>query len=123
VRTLTAPRHRNQDQNSTAAIHVELVGDDCAIAVALGVKAVGYAPVLELCRALVAAGVDPRRPLEAWRGHVLCLRVADIGKAARWKINSKGTGLERLSGVRTTPPVEKSRSAYVRHRGHRGGAV
>jgi hypothetical protein len=43
----------------------------------------GRAPVLELCRKLVRAGYDPGRPLEVYRGDVLCLRVRSIGEGAK----------------------------------------
>jgi hypothetical protein len=48
---------------------------------ALGITARGYAPVLDLCRALVKAGHDPRRPLHAYRRDVLALKVRSIGGA------------------------------------------
>ena len=40
----------------------------------------GYAPVLDLCRELLAAGFNPASPLEAWRRETLCLRVRSIGE-------------------------------------------
>jgi hypothetical protein len=50
---------------------------------ALGLTGHGYAPVLTLCRALVAAGHDPRRPLHAYREDVLTLKVRSIGEGAK----------------------------------------
>jgi hypothetical protein len=37
----------------------------------------GHAPVLGLCRALLAAGYDPRRPLHAYRGDTVALENRD----------------------------------------------
>ena len=42
----------------------------------------GVAPVLKMCRALVAAGYDPKRPLHAFRGDTLALRVRSLGEGA-----------------------------------------
>jgi len=61
------------------------------------------APVLELCRALVAAGHDPASRLDAYRGDVLCLQVRSIGEAARLEINGHGTGFKRAGGGGYSP--------------------
>jgi hypothetical protein len=61
-------------------IRSELRGSN--VASALGFSASGAAPVLALCRELVAAGHHPATPLEGWRGEVLALRVAPIGEGA-----------------------------------------
>jgi hypothetical protein len=74
------------------AIRAELTGNQCS---ALGVTARAAAPVLALCRKLVAAGHDPALPLEAYRGDVLSLRVRSIGEAAGLEINGDGTGFRR----------------------------
>jgi hypothetical protein len=61
-------------------IRAELTGSDrCE---AEGHAAVGNAPVLGLCRKLVAAGFDPTLPLEAYRGDTLALTVSSIGWGA-----------------------------------------
>ena len=67
------------------AIHVELVGStQCA---AEGITANSSSPVLELCGLLLAAGDDPDRPLEAWRGDTLCLRIRSIAgvRGCAWR--------------------------------------
>lgn len=89
--------------DSSKAIHAELTGDDGCTA--LGVVARSPSPVLLLCRLLVAAGHDPARPLEAWRGPVLCLLVRSIGEAARLKINGPGTGFCVPGNASTAPPI------------------
>jgi hypothetical protein len=62
-----------QKRFAQAPIRAELFGSNgCE---AGGLIARGYAPVLELCRELVAAGYDSASPLEAWRGNTLCLRI------------------------------------------------
>jgi hypothetical protein len=85
-------------------IRAELAGSNTCSA--RGITVVAYAPVLEMCRRLVAAGHhNPASRLYAYRGDVLCLAVRSIGEAARLEINSKGTGLVRRRAVRTAPPV------------------
>ena len=77
-------------------IRAELFGSDaCA---ALGVAVCATAPVLALCRRLVAAGYDPALPLEAWRGPALCLRVRSIGEASQLRVATHGLGFEHLHG-------------------------
>lgn len=71
------------------------------------------APVLELCRALVAAGHDPASRLDAYRGDVLCLQVRSIGEAARLEINGHGTGFKRAGGGGTAPPMRQTRRTLV----------
>ena len=86
-------------------ITAKLTGSDRCEAEGISVK--DSAPVLALCRLLVAAGVDPATPLEAFRGDVLAVRVRSIGEAAALETNSKGTGFRRGSAVRTAPPVRQ----------------
>ena len=71
-------------------IHATLIGSNCCEA--LGITARGYAPVLELCRALVKAGHDSRRPLHAYRGDVLALEVRSIGEGARLAVREDRAG-------------------------------
>jgi hypothetical protein len=86
-------------------IRAELVGSDTATA--LGVTTRCSAPVLQLCRLLIEAGADPARPIEVFRGDVLCLRVRTVGKGARLELDGdrfrcrSGAGtasLARLNG-------------------------
>ena len=85
------------------AIRAELSGSDRCTALGIVVRA--FAPILELCRRLIAAGHDPATPLEAYRGESLCLKVRSIGEAAGLEINARGTGLIPFRAVRTVPPV------------------
>jgi hypothetical protein len=45
-----------------------------------------------MCRALVAAGYDPSRPLHVYRGAALALKVRSIGEGARLRVSAHGTG-------------------------------
>jgi hypothetical protein len=79
-----------------------------------GIVTCGYAPVLKLCRKLVAAGFDPTSPLEAWRGETLCLRVRSIGEGARLAVRDDRHGTPRLryrlegpQGYAAASPVEQ----------------
>jgi hypothetical protein len=50
------------------------------------------APVLAMCRALIDADYDPERPIEAYRGDVLSLRVSSIGYGAKFTIEESRSG-------------------------------
>ena len=95
-------------------IRADLIGSDqCRAA---GITAHGASSVLALCRELVAANVDPNRPLHAYRGDVLCLVIRSIGEAAHLDVNSKGTGFTKSRvPVRTAPPVRRNALAHALH--------
>jgi hypothetical protein len=57
-----------------------------------GLIGVGDSPVLDLCRKLVAAGQDPDRPLHAYRGDTLCLRIRSLGEAATLEVSPRCNG-------------------------------
>jgi hypothetical protein len=76
---------------TTNGIRAELIGSDTCTALGIAVRA--GAPVLAMCRRLVAAGHDPATPLVAARGATPCLLVRAIGEAARFEISSSGNGL------------------------------
>ena len=80
------------------AIKAELSGSSTASA--YGIVARTGSPVLELCRRLVAAGIDPKTPLEAYRGKMLCLKVRSIGEAARLVVSASGNGTPVFSRPR-----------------------
>ena len=103
-------RHRiEKNLNSGNVIRAELSGSETAAA--LGISITVYTPLLDLCRALVAAGHDPATPLHAYRGDVLCLRVRSIGEAAKLRASSRGVGFEPLP-----PPTVSGGSAIERTR-------
>jgi hypothetical protein len=83
------------------AFRAELVGSNrCTTA---GFTASGQAPVLALCRELIAAGLDPDRPLEIHRGNMLALRVRSIGEAARFAVEDNKTGRPTFRHWRDRP--------------------
>jgi hypothetical protein len=65
------------------------------------------APALELCRKLIASGVDPQTPLHVYRGSVLALVIRTIGEGAELvvTINHQGTPVFRKPGRVIAPPV------------------
>jgi hypothetical protein len=92
--TETDPEVRLSKHSAQIPIHATLVGSNrCE---ALGATARGSTPVLALCRALVTAGHDPRRPLHAYRGDVLALLVRSIGEGACLRVATHGVGFERI---------------------------
>jgi hypothetical protein len=66
----------------TSALRCQLVGSDRCVCGDLSVR--HNAPVLAMCRKLIAAGYDPDCPLEAYRSETLCLRISSIGHGAQY---------------------------------------
>jgi hypothetical protein len=97
--------------HNTQVIRAELVGSETCKAA--GISAHGSAPVLALCRRLVAAGHDPETPLEPWRGDVLALRVRSIGEAARLRVATHSVGFERDPECTGSPYVRKNDPASI----------
>src|SRR5437763_14951630 len=63
-----------------APIRATLIGSDrCEVD---NIVARGHAPVLGLCRNLLAAGYDPHRPLHAYRGDTAALKIRSIRERA-----------------------------------------
>jgi hypothetical protein len=91
-------------------IRADLTGSNfCA---AFGLTAKAPAPVLALCRRLLGAGYDPSRPLHAFRGTTLALRVSSIGEGARLTVRDNRHGSpvfvrrqDRASGDVAAPPI------------------
>ena len=98
-------------------IHATLIGSNCCEA--LGITARGYAPVLELCRALVKAGPDPGRPLHAYRGDVLALKVQSIGEGARLTVREDRAGPRFVAWE----PFPRRVGAWVREKAEGIGLV
>ena len=86
------PRRCPQVSAPSQPIRAELHGSDTCTAE--GITARGQAPTLTLCRLLVDAGVNPHRPLHAYRGDTLCLTVRSIGNGALLRIRGNGVGFE-----------------------------
>jgi hypothetical protein len=93
-------------------IRAQLTGSNKAIAA--GITVTGSAPVLALCRRLVAAGHDPKTPLDAFRGSTLCLRVRSIGEGAMLTVNeSTNDGKPRFAPFRPGPDARQSMGGAV----------
>ena len=119
-------------QNFRQAIRAELIGSNACSA--LGITARGHAPVLALCQLLIEAGHDPNRPLLAYRGDTLCLRVRSIVEGAALAVEDDRRGTPRfrrrrargvLAQLRTSrksvrpgcdyPPASNRERAGLRH--------
>ena len=92
-------------------LRAELVGTNRCYCPAAGLCVCAETPILEMCRQLVKAGYSPDLRLACYRGAAPALTVRGIGEAATLKINSKGTGFERVSAVRMSPLVRQNTSA------------
>jgi hypothetical protein len=84
-----------------------LIGSDRCCALGIGVT--GHAPVLGLCRALIAAGHDPDRALHVYRGKMLALLVRSICEGARLRVATHGIGFERLPDAQEAHRFAKTR--------------
>src|SRR5262249_46461066 len=82
------PNHRSSF--AQPPIYAKLVGaDHCST---LGLTARGSSPLFTLCRKLIAAGVEPSRPLHCYRSGALALVVHQIGLGAKLTVRSAGNG-------------------------------
>jgi hypothetical protein len=94
--------------SSIQVVRAELIGMNQCHCPDAGIFVCADAPVLELCRQLLRAGYAPDLRLECYRGKTLALTARAIGEAATLQINSKGTGFERLPGVRIGSLVRRT---------------
>lgn len=79
----------------------------------------GNSPVFDLCRLLVAAGHDPKAPMECYRGETVALRVRSIGEGARLTVRETATDGPRV--VRWKPFPGRAVTAPVDLNGSDGG--
>ena len=100
----------NRPDSDFQVIRAELIGAN--VCTAADLTATGAAPVLALCRQLVAAGFDSRCPLDAYRDNKLALRVRSIGQGARLTVKDNRFGrpaFTRCQGVvlgdAAAPPI------------------
>ena len=82
-----------------AVMRAELINVTTATVRALGITSCAATPVLELCRTLVAAGVDPTTPLAIYRGGTLALRVRSVGESAGLIVKTDRSGRPRFRHV------------------------
>jgi transposase len=101
------PAQRNSNRRSHMADRsvIRAVIDGAEQCTALGQRVRASAPVLALCRELIAAGHDPKRSLHAYRDGVLVLRVRSIGEAARLRVATHGVGFEADKGCTAVSPM------------------
>jgi hypothetical protein len=116
TRPRAQPAGRRLSQNFKQAIRAELIGSNACSA--LGITARGHAPVLALCQLLIEAGHDPDRPLLAYRGDTLCLRVRSIAEGAALAVEDDRRGTPRFRrrrarGDGAAPYVAQIRKARV----------
>jgi hypothetical protein len=110
-----ASRYDGKGPAGNTVIRAQLIGSDTASAGGITVRA--YAPVLELCRRLLAAGNDPATALQAYRGATLALTVSSIGWGAKYTIqetSKAGPYLVRwkpFPSFAGRPPIAPSASA------------
>lgn len=95
-------------------VRAELLGSDTCRAESYTAR--GHVPVLAICRTLIAAGVDPERPLHAYRGATLCLIVPGIGAGGALTVKSSGNGSPIFAPLRgaTAPPIAPMTEPTVR---------
>src|SRR5262245_42109163 len=89
-----APRNR--------PLYAELTDCTCT---STGLTARGAAPVLALCRQLLAAGADPDASLEVFRRGTLALRVRSLREAAQLEIGGDGTSFRRRRQPDAASPI------------------
>ena len=110
-------RNRQRLNNRCEPIRAELAGSHHCKAEGFAVRS--SAPILALCRKLIAAGVDPGRPLHAYRGDVLCLRVRSIGECAKLTVAEGARDLPRFRQWKAphfregSPPARQNEMAEV----------
>jgi hypothetical protein len=105
-------RRKGAERVTPPSLRAELIGSDSATA--LGVEAHGPSPVLVLCRALIASGVEPSTSLAAYRGDTLALKVRAIGEAAGLEVAPHGVGFIRAPKRRRASLASRDEGAASR---------
>ena len=85
-------------------LRAELIGANTCRAA--GLTATGSAPVLALCRNLIAAGLDPDQALEVYRSGMMALRVRSLAAGAALTVEDDSRGTPRFRpwrGGRASP--------------------
>jgi hypothetical protein len=115
-----------KERSKQAAVRADLIGSDrCA---AEGLTACGSAPVLALCRRLLAASVDPGRPLCAYRDNVLSIAIRSIREGAALTVDehngtrfAKWRAFPRSAVAPGIAPLEDGSPTKDGHAGARRG--
>ena len=80
-------------------IVAELTGSDTCTAA--GITVTAYAPVLTLCRSLIAAGMSPDQAMECWRDLHFASASARLGRPPSSRSKTTGTGRRSTVASRT----------------------
>ena len=97
--------------NPPQPVHAELVGShQCR---AEGFTARSSSPIFAICRALIAAGVCPDRPLHAFRDGMLCIVVRSIAEGARLIVKDRASGPSSRNGCRFLAPRWRRPCVYL----------
>jgi hypothetical protein len=73
-------------------IIAELIGDDSCRCQEIDAAVTANAPVLAMCRLLIATGIDPDTALCVYRQGVLALKVRSMREGARLTVKTAGNG-------------------------------
>jgi hypothetical protein len=92
---------------SQAPLRADLNGSDTCSAADITSR--GHAPVLVLCRELIATGCDPDRAMEVFRGATLALHIRSISAAAALTVKAAGNGSPIFA------PLEGAAGSAIRH--------
>jgi hypothetical protein len=100
---------------ATPPIRAELTGSNRAEALGVSVRG-GYAPLCQLCRRLIRAGINPDLPVEAYRNGVLALRARSLLVAAQLTVEDCQDGRPRFRPYRArssgvAPPIAQNEPA------------
>lgn len=94
---------------ATNGLTAQLLGTDTATAG--DIIATDDAPVIALCRELIAKGFDSEMPLDVYRGDRLALVVRSIGAPAQLTIKGKGNGFKHRTAVANAPSQRHRRAS------------
>ena len=103
LEAIRKPETRNTSRSErplSIFLTAELIGSRCCDCESYGIRTVGYAPGLAMCRELLAAGASPEMALAIYRGGVLALRIRSIGEAAHLVVEDSQNGRPRFRLVR-----------------------
>lgn len=111
------PRQIGYPGRETAALNSKRTGarqvlratlTGATTASAAGETAHGSAPVLSLCKTLLANGMTPDAALLVYRNGVLALKVRSIAEAASLEISADPPGFRRLRQPHAGPPMRQN---------------
>ena len=87
-------------------IRADLIdADTCSAA---GITATGNAPVLVLCRQLLAASLDPDSALAVYRNGTLALHVRSLREGAQLRVAPHGVGFQWVKECTAASPISQS---------------